>query len=263
MPFGRAEIVPLQDAATGEVPDQAALRSGSCVKTLCVQRAWPFPPAGARFNLFHRDADNTGWSALVTELNWFDLPPVGIWASIILYDEQNLPICINELDEVFVLEHHTATLSPLGVRFTICQNGIPMAPPIQDLTYTLGGSPGFMWHRYVGDATKAELYTQGWDNSPCNNIDFSSIGDGPGTVRFFAPRNNVFINLPVPSQANLTWQRGPVVGMWHFNGHDQVRATGGYTRNCGPTYNDYEMCGNTGWHGVLLTNRERWGYLQY
>lgn len=263
MPFGRAEIVPLQDAASGEVPDQVALRSGSCVKTLCVQRALPIPPASAQFNLFHRDADNTGWSALVTELNWFDLPPVGTWALINLFDEQNLPICINELDEVFVLEHHTAGFGLMGLQLTNCENGNPM-PGAVVTSLTLGGNPNFMWQRYVGDTiNKPPLTTQSWDNSPCNNIDFSSVGDGPGTVRFFSPRNNIFIDLPVPSQANLTWQRGPVVGMWHFNGHDQVRATGGYTRNCGPTYNDYEMCGNTGWHGVLLTNRERWGYLQY
>ncbi len=244
---------------------KAAVRSGTCVKTLCLQRAVPIPSPSSMFNIYHRDADNDGWSALVTEIDWYDDLLPDVWNSIILYDEQNQPICIDETDEVYFLEHHTAVFSPLGVRVTICENGVPMPPPVQDLTFSIGGSLTFQWRRYIGDNTIQELSTQSSDNSPCNNVDFSSSGDGLGIVRFFAPRNNVFVDLPVPSQANLTWQRGPVVGMWHFDGHDQTRATGGYTRNCPnpPTYNDYDIAGTTGWHGVILTNRERWNYLQY
>lgn len=253
MPFGRAEGELVEVDEDGNALADASTRSATCVKTLCIQRDVPSPaPGEGKFYVYHRDADNTGWSALLTEISWYDdLPALGAWASFTLYDEQSLPICINEEDVVFVLEHHTAGTSPFGIRVTICENGLPMLQHADQ--FVLGGHNQYMWGMF--DPADKEYCTQGADKSQCGNINFSAIGDGPGTVRFFAPRSNVFVDLPVTSQAHLTWPRGPVVGMWHNNAHNLVRGTGGYTRNCNNTSNDYAIAGNTGWHGVILNVR--------
>lgn len=268
LPFGRAEVEIIEvDEAGLATPSVSARSSLNCVKTLCIQRSFPIPPVATKFNVFHRDADNSGWSALVTELDWYNDLPVNGWASITLFDEQNQPICIDENDVLYFMEHVTGSASQLGILVTICENGTLMSGAnIANEQVDIGGNINYMFTRFIGDINKPWFCGQSSDNSPCNNVNFGANGDGPGTVRFYAPRSNIFINLPVVSPpTNLTWQRGPVVGMWHYEAHNQVRAQGGYTRNCPnpPTNNDYAIAGNTGWHGVVLTNRERWCYLHY
>jgi hypothetical protein len=262
MPFGRAEAVVIEVDEEGNPVLDASTRSATCVKTLCIQRHTPSPASGeGKFYVYHRDADNTGWSALLTEIDWYaDLPGFG-WASFTLYDEQSLPICIDDNDVVFVMEHPGAGISPFGIRLTICTNG--QADESIATNFAIGGS-NYTWGRFVPDTSKTVFCTQSSDNSACNNIDFSAIGDGSGTVRFLSPKSGTYVDLPVPSKdVNLTWPGSPLIGIWHNNSHHTVRGTGGYTRNCTNTNNDYEIGGSSGWHGVILNRWERWCYLHY
>jgi hypothetical protein len=264
LPFGRAEVEIIKVDEAGLATSGVSTRSTlSCVKTLCIGRGAVQPATGeGKFYVYHRDADNSGWSALLTEIDWYnDLPSTG-YASFTFYDEQGLPICIDENDVIFVMEHPGAGAAPFSLNISICNNGVQIVPTMEN-NVPIGGSINFTWSRFVGDKNKSVFCTQSSDNSQCGNTTFGAQGDGLGTVRFVAPRTGDFVNIPVVGFGNLTWARGPVVGMWHFDAHNLVRGQGGYTRNCNGSNNDYAIAGTTGWHGVILNRWERWCYLHY